>query len=65
MHWMYIYLSVGDHNEYISIGPKSDYCLALVPNRLTDMFVILGPVTLVCEDTEFTQPLLANVEYKS
>ena len=20
MHWMYIYLSVGDHNEYISIG---------------------------------------------
>ena len=68
MHWMYIYLSVGDHNEYISIGldrsqplfyfvpqekwfsqsswldyigPKSDHCLALVPNTLTDMFVIL------------------------
>ena len=58
MHWMYIYLSVGDHNEYISIGPKSDYCLALVPNRLTDMF-------LACEDTEFTEPLLANVEFKS
>ena len=55
---MYIYLSVGDHNEYISIGPKSDYCLALVPNRLTDMF-------LACEDTEFTEPLLANVEFKS
>ena len=68
MHWMYIYLSVGDHNEYISIGldrsqplfyfvpqekwfsqsswldyigPESDHCLALVPNTLTDMFVIL------------------------
>ena len=62
MHWMNINLSVGDHKECISIKPKSNHCLALVPNRLTDMFVILDPGP---EITEFTQPLLANVELKS
>ena len=90
MHWMYIYLSVGDHNEYISIGlDRSQPLFYFVPqdshsqagSTILDQSPIIAlpwsltlwltclwyltDVTLVCEDTEFTRPLLANVELKS
>ena len=64
MHWMNINLSVGDHKECISIKPKSNHCLALVTKSLGRWCCWdFNDVAQTSEDVEFTQPILANVEF--